>query len=228
MKHRIEKMVANNTNYSRLMINKMLKKGKIKVNDIVVYKSCYVNVDDIITVDNQNINTKLFYLALNKPKGYICANADAKYPSVLHLISDLYRFAKNIHTVGRLDVDTHGLLIITNDGAFTHRVLSPKNHIQKVYLVQVDKELDVYMIEVFKQGIDIGEAKVCQSAKLEIIDRYNCYLTINEGKYHQVKRMFNKLGYKVIDLKRVAFGMFILPDDLSPGEYISINKDQII
>ncbi|TDV24107.1 16S rRNA pseudouridine516 synthase [Mycoplasmopsis mustelae] len=229
MKQRIEKILAQNTQYSRSQIKNLIKQKHIKVNNIIIHKSVNVDFNDEIKINDIKIHLKeYFYLALNKPQGYLCAKKDNKHPLVLDLIAAEYKNDKNIHITGRLDLDTEGLLIITNDGAFTHRVLSPKKHVNKTYLIKVDQTLDQKLITEFTKGVDIGENKLTKPATLHIRDKNTCELTITEGMFHQIKRMFAVFGYQVIYLKRICFGKFILPTSLKIGEYIEINKEMII
>ncbi|WP_036430942.1 pseudouridine synthase [Mycoplasmopsis felis] len=226
---RIDKYISSMTDYSRNDVKKLIKNKKIKVNNVFINKVININQTDQIFINEQLLieKPKYIYLLMNKPKGYICANNDKINHTVFDLLDSYYLTYKGLHTVGRLDKDTEGLLIITNDGEFTHNVLSPNKHIHKTYYVTVDKELDNSLINEFKNGVNLNDF-VSKSSKLKIIDKYNCYITISEGKYHQVKRMFLKFGYKVKYLNRVKFGKLCLPRELKTGQYKEIKLSDVI
>ncbi len=159
---------------------------------------------------------------LNKPKGYVSAAIDNVYPPVTDLIPE-YAFAK-LNPVGRLDVDTTGALLLTNDGDLAHKLISPKYHVDKVYEVEVDKKLDSKLVESFKQGIEL-DGELTLPAELVIINDKHAELTLHQGKFHQVKRMFKKFGYNVLDLNRKAFA-FLTVTDLRLGEYKELTLDE--
>ena len=164
------------------------------------------------------------YILLNKPAGCICATEDLREETVMDVLikAGCDPMPKGLFPVGRLDKDTTGLLLITDDGEFAHELLSPKKHVDKVYRVSVDTPLDEKEISLFKEGIVLSDF-TCLPAELNILTKYEAEVTICEGKYHQVKRMFKALGHNVISLKRLRFGKFTLPSDLSEGEYIMIS-----
>ncbi|QKT05339.1 pseudouridine synthase [Mycoplasma sp. OR1901] len=230
MKMRIEKFLSQNTSYTRSEIKNLISSKKIKVNDIIIKKSVQISATDIVKINDVIVESKeeFIYLLLNKPAGYVCANTDLIHKTVFDLIDQKYLNYKDIHTVGRLDKDTEGLLLITNDGELTHKLLAPKKHVIKTYFVKTDKEIKPELIKIFEQGFDIGEKNNTLPAKLEIINSNECFLSINEGKFHQVKRMFLKFGLTVIYLKRISFGKLELPKDLKLGQYIKITKEQIL
>ena len=174
---------------------------------------------------------KHVYYLLNKPKGVVSAATDNLNKTVIDLIDDTDK-RKNLFPVGRLDKDTEGLLIITNDGAFSHNLLSPSKHVDKTYFAILKGHVTNEDIKAFADGIDIGtleNPEPCKSAKLEIInyndsdDTTEVYITISEGKFHQVKRMAYKIGCTVTYLKRISMGSFTLPKDLPLGKYIKLN-----
>lgn len=217
---RIDKIISSQTSYSRNDVKKLIRKGLVTVNDSII-KKCDTIVDEetsIIKINDKVIDYKKYiYLILNKPKGYISSTRDGNDPIVLELIDSKY-LNRNLFPVGRLDKDTTGLMIISDDGEFSHNLLSPKKHVSKKYLVEVDKDLEEYMIDDFKNGIKLNDG-ICKSSLLEIIDNRNCYVTLYEGRYHQIKRMFGNYGMKVINLKRVKFGGLDLPLDLEEGDF---------
>ena len=216
---RLDKIISSQTEFSRGDVKKLLKAGLVFVNDEIVYKpNIYVDVNkDKIVVDDKEINYKKYvYLVLNKPKGYISATNDFNDSVVVELIPFEYQ-NRNIFPCGRLDKDTTGLMILSDDGDFSHNLLSPKKHVSKKYLVEVDKDLNDSMINDFKEGIKLKDFE-CKSSILEIIDKRHCYVTLVEGKYHQIKRMFQSYGIKVLELKRISMGSLELPKDLEEGD----------
>ena len=187
----------------------------------------------IVSVDGRQIKyNKYEYYMLNKPKGFVSATTDREYKTVVDIISSSEK--KDLFPVGRLDIDTEGLLLITNDGELAHRLLAPKNHVEKTYYVEVSGILDDVDVDAVEKGLDIGEEKNTIPAKMEILktDIQNnissCYLTIHEGKFHQVKRMMKKLGKTVTYLKRVSMGSLILDSKLKKGNYRKLTEQEII
>ncbi|WP_027121474.1 pseudouridine synthase [Mycoplasma leonicaptivi] len=230
MKQKIEKFILFNTSYTRSQVKKMIRNKEISVNNKIIFSSCLIDITkDIVTINNQQIiiKDKFVYFALNKPSDYVCANIDNLHKTVFDLLLEKDLKYKNLHTVGRLDKDTEGLLIITNDGEFTHLVTSPKKHIKKIYYVKTDNKINYELINIFAKGIDIGEKHLTKPSELVIKSNNEALLTIYEGKFHQVKRMFAKFGLKVDYLKRIQFGNLLLPD-IKLGEYIRIFKEDII
>ena len=187
----------------------------------------------IVSVDGRQIKyNKYEYYMLNKPKGFVSATTDREHKTVVDIISSSEK--KDLFPVGRLDIDTEGLLLITNDGELAHRLLAPKNHVEKTYYVEVSGILDDVDVDAVEKGLDIGEEKNTIPAKMEILktDIQNnissCYLTIHEGKFHQVKRMMKKLGKTVTYLKRVSMGSLILDSKLKKGNYRKLTEQEII
>jgi 16S rRNA pseudouridine516 synthase len=172
------------------------------------------------------------YYMLNKPAGVISASEDDREPTVVDLITEQKR--KDLFPVGRLDRDTEGLLLITNDGTLAHRLLSPKHHIDKVYYVKVSGILTGSDIELFRDGLVLTDGLECLPADLEILsvsdDEYTseAEITIREGKFHQVKRMFSSIGAEVIYLKRLSMGPLALDPELAPGEYRRLTADEMV
>ena len=225
---RLDKIISNYTRFTRSEVKKLVKEKRVKVNNKLVLKSD-IKVDanlDIITVDNETIKIKEnIYLVLNKPKGVITATEDKKSDTVLDLISEEY-IIRNIFPVGRLDKDTTGLLILTNDGVFAHNITSPNKNKRKVYIATIDKPITEEMIKGFEKGVILNDGE-CKPAKLEKIDENVAQITITEGRYHQIKRMFGCFGAKVIDLKRIQIGKFKLPDNLKEGEYRELTDTEL-
>ena len=162
---------------------------------------------------------------LNKPAGVVTATRDKKDRTVLDLIKTSKR--RDLSPVGRLDKDTEGLLLITNDGKLSHELLAPGKHVSKVYEAEISGELPENVIDLFKQGLDIGDEKPTLPAQLEILSSQRIRLTITEGRYHQVKRMFEAVGCKVEYLKRISMGSLQLDENLKKGEFRSLTDEEI-
>lgn len=231
-KERIDKILANLGYGSRKDIKKNIKSGMVKVNNEVI-KDNSIKIDpykENIKFKNKKINYRKFiYLMLNKPSGVISATEDNHSKTVIDLIDDEYK-AFNPFPVGRLDKDTEGLLILTNDGDLAHKLLSPKKHVDKKYYVKVEGYLDENDKTAFKEGLDIGEKNITLPAELDIKksnEISECYVIIREGKFHQIKRMFISLGKKVIYLKRISMGNVELDSNLKLGEYRELTSKEI-
>lgn len=224
---RLDKVLGNESFYSRREIKGLVKNRRIKVNDEIVFKSdVKVSDTDIIKIDDNVINiNKYVYFVLNKPKGYVSSTKDNCNKTVLDLIKNEDK-CKNLFPAGRLDKDTKGLMIITNDGVFAHNILSPNKHVSKTYYVKIDNKITDDMIDGFLNGVKLID-KVCKSALLEKISDYECYVTLKEGRYHQIKRMFGCFKTKVIELKRIKIGDFYLPSDLKEGSYRPLTSEEL-
>ena len=228
---RLDKLLAESGYGSRSEVKRLIKKGRVAVNGEIV-KSPSINVDperDEVTVDGEPVYyQKDYYLILNKPAGYVTTTADRDM-SVMELVSDIPRFAEKLFPVGRLDKDAEGLLFITSDGELAHRLTHPKWKVPKVYYVEVEGKLTEAKIEPLKKGIDLGDF-VARPAKVKILKaeegRSAAEIEINEGKYHQVKRMFEKIGHPVLYLKRVKFGNLEL-GELPLGEYRNLTEEEL-
>ncbi len=215
---RLDKVIARELGYSRNDVKKLIKDRRIMVNDEIVLKSdLKVGEEDKIVVDGEEIGiNKCVYLVLNKPQGYVSATKDGRDVTVLDLVPYEY-LHRNLFPVGRLDKDTTGLMIITDDGEFAHYLLTPRNHIKKMYRVVIDKDITEEMVKGFREGVKLNDGE-CKMALLEKIDNRSCYVTLTEGRYHQIKRMFGCYGTKVLELERVRMGELDLPKDLERGE----------
>lgn len=232
MKIRVDKLIANMGFATRSEIKKASKKGAVLVNDEVEKNSGRIVDTDIDRVSyfGDPVEYKEFiYLLMNKPKGVISATEDFYDKTVIDLLLEEHTIF-NPFPVGRLDKDTTGLLLITNDGELNHNLTSPKREVPKTYKVTLESDIEEEDYNsTFKKGIKLmPENIITKPATMEVIDNRHCYLTIKEGKYHQVKRMFEKVGNKVIELERVKLGALELPSDLELGEYIEITKEDII
>lgn len=226
---RLDKFLANAGVGSRSQVKAMCKKGSVCVNGVVV-KASDGNIDeaaDCITVCGERIT--MFtnrYIMLHKPSGVVSATQDNYDRTVLDCIAPEYR--KNLFPVGRLDKDTTGLLLLTDDGALSHALLSPRKHVDKVYHVTCERPVDKEQILKLEQGVDIGEEKMTLPAKVELTQAANCILlTIHEGKFHQVKRMLRAVGNEVVQLKRLQMGSLILDGNLKPGEYRELTQEEL-
>ena len=224
-KMRLDKFLANKNIGTRKTCKQIINKLRVKVNGAITTKNdMQITSDDIVEVDNKVIENESYVtLLLNKPEGYICSTIDEKYPSVMNLIPKEYQ--KTLRIVGRLDVDTTGLLLLTDNGVLNARLASPKFNIPKTYKVRVNHLLKKELVDVFLKGnIDIGRNEVVTKAILKIIDDYNCEITIFEGKYHEIKRLFGKFSYDVISLERIKFSFLEL--DVEKGKYRKLDKNQ--
>lgn len=216
---RIDKIISNQTGYTRKKVKEMIRKKKITLNgEIISNFALKVNEEqDEIKLNGKKINLKRhIYLMLNKPKGYISATEDKTMKTVLDLLPIEY-LQRNLFPAGRLDKNTTGLMLITNDGDFAHNILSPKKHVTKTYNVTIDIPITETMVTEFKNGVQLNDVK-CKPAFLKITGLNTGIVTITEGKYHQIKRMFGCFGAKVTELQRIAIGNFKLPSDLKTGE----------
>lgn len=222
---RLDKFLANSGVGTRSEVKRFIKDKRVKVNgEIVRSDSFNVNESqDIVLFDDFKVKYKEFYyVLLNKPQGYVSAVIDNVYPPVTDLMPE-YAFAK-LFPVGRLDVDTTGVLLLTNDGDLAHKLISPKYHVDKVYAVEVDKKLDPKLVEAFKNGIEL-DGELTLPADLVIINDKKAELTLHQGKFHQVKRMFKRFGYEVLKLERKAFA-FLTSEGLELGEYRELSDKE--
>ena len=219
---------------SRTEVKNFLKAGRVMVNG-KKEKSAKLQINedtDEICFDGQKLEYEEFvYYMMNKPQGVISATEDPKHKTVLDLLDDLAR-SKEVFPVGRLDIDTHGLLLLTNDGKLAHALLSPKRHVDKTYLAQINGVMTDEDIETFAQGIPLKDF-TCQPAKLELVsvdtekNQSLVRVTIAEGKFHQVKRMVGYCGKEVVDLQRLTMGTLTLDEDLKRGEWRRLTKEEL-
>ena len=237
---RLDKFLANSGIGTRKEVKEILKNKKVSVNNVFV-KDGKIHVDeekDIVKYENKIINYKPFvYIMMNKPAGVISATEDSYHKTVIDLLNDEYR-TYDIFPVGRLDIDTEGLLLLTNDGILSHNLLSPKKHVDKKYYVKIAKKLNENDIKTLENGIKLEENFVTKKAKVEIIseslNENDCkkndnlvYITISEGKFHQVKRMFKAVNNEVLYLKRVKMGNLLLDENLELGEYRELTEEEL-
>jgi len=223
---RIDRIISEHTDYSRKEIKKLISKGLIFVNDEEVKHPEDKYEDDIsITINGIEIDIRNHvYLVLNKPKGFV-STTDLNERSVLELVPDEY-MTRDLFPAGRLDKDTTGLMIITDDGEFAHNILSPKKHVQKIYEVTLDIPVSEEMKKGFLKGVNLSDGE-CKSAILDITGDYTCNVTLKEGRYHQIKRMFGCYKSKVVELNRICMGDFYLPKDLKQGEIRELTSQEL-
>ena len=229
---RLEHLLMKHFDISRKQMKKLISSGEVLI-DSTPATHVSNNVDpqlQVITVQGTRIedNSQKYYL-LNKPKGLISATTDAQLPTVIDLFH--YENVEGLYPIGRLDRDTEGLLIITNNGPLGYRLLNPLQHIEKEYYVEVNGPLDNSCIQRFHDGIMFYDGTICKPAKLSILDSSPSFskatITISEGKFHQIKKMFLCVGVKVTFLKRIRFGEFVLDSSLTPGEYRLLNTEEL-
>lgn len=231
MKIRLDKYLADMGKGTRSEVKKAIGKGLVRVNNEIVKKpETKLDTDsDHVLFDGVLVGYAQYeYYMLNKPAGVISATEDKREKTVIDLITEKKR--KDLFPVGRLDRDTEGLLLISNDGELAHRLLSPSKHVDKVYYAKIDGKITIEDVEAFQQGVDIGEEKLTRPAKLRILKsgtQSEIELTICEGKFHQVKRMFQAVGKEVVYLKRLQMGTLILDESLKPGEYRELTEQEI-
>lgn len=224
---RLDKFLCDAGIGSRSQVKVFLKQGLIKVNGEIIKRPEFKveEEQDSVTFQGKEIKyRKYVYYMLNKPKGVVSATRDNLDRTVTDLIKDSGH--QNLFPVGRLDKDTEGLLIMTNDGDLAHRLLSPKKHVDKVYYVELDKMLTEEGRRMLETGIDIGEEKPTLPANAQRITDTSLYLTIREGKYHQVKRMLKAVGCEVTYLKRIAMGAISLDKNLPCGCYRELTEEE--
>lgn len=226
---RLDKLLAGTGKWSRREVKALVRQGLVRV-DGRLAASAEDKLDPaaaIITVAGETISLCRFtYVMLHKPAGVLAATEDRKQPTVLDLLPpELRRIG--LAPVGRLDKDTEGLLLLTNDGELAHRLLSPKYHVDKRYLARVDGELSAADAEAFARGMTLGDGLECLPAGLEVLPDRVCVVTLREGKFHQVKRMLAARGAPVLYLKRLSMGPLTLDDSLAAGAYRLLRAEEI-
>ena len=231
---RLDKFLVACAVGSRTEVKSLLKAGRVTVNG-KKEKSAKLQINeerDEIRFDGQVLEYEEFvYYMMNKPQGVISATEDTKHRTVLDLLDD-YARAKEVFPVGRLDIDTHGLLLLTNDGQLAHALLSPKRHVDKTYLAQVEGIMSQEDVDTFAKGISLKDF-TCQPAKLELVsvdsvkNQSLVRVTIAEGKFHQVKRMVAYCGKEVVDLQRLTMGTLVLDENLERGEWRRLTREEL-
>lgn len=225
---RIDKILSHIGVATRTECKKLVRDGAVTVNGVRV-RSSSEKADperDEITVYGEKIRWREFvYFMMNKPDGVVSATEDNKYQTVVDLLSpeDAHFMP---YPVGRLDRDTVGLVILTNNGELAHRIISPKNHIPKTYIAKISGEVTDYHVSEFEKGVTLDDGYVTMPGKLEILDDF-VRITIHEGKFHQIKRMFEAYGLSVTYLKRISIGGILLDETLPEGEYRELTSEEI-
>lgn len=225
---RLDKFLVNSGLGSRKEVKKLIKEKRISINGSFICKDSDQideNRDEIFFDGSKIQYSKYIYILLNKPKGYLSATEDKSQPTVLDLVNE-YNYL-DLFPVGRLDKDTTGCLLITNDGPLAHKLLSPKYHVDKIYEVTIDKEMNNFEIvkKAFNEGIPMDDDTTLP-ADLESIDSTHFLITLRQGKFHQVKRMFKFFNYTVVELNRKSFS-FLTVDGINQGDYRLLSKEEI-
>lgn len=227
---RLDKILSKSGFGSRKDVKKLILSGRVSVNGKSITNSSFKASPEDIFVDGNKISYREFiYVLMNKPQGVISSTEKGRTKTVIDLLDDDLK-SYSPFPVGRLDIDTEGLLLITNDGPLAHNLLSPKKHVDKTYYAKINGVVTDEDIEKFKQGLDIGEDKPTLPATLNILksgETSEIEVTICEGKFHQVKRMFHAVGKEVVFLKRIKMGTLTLPPNLKTGDYIEISLHDI-
>lgn len=227
---RLDKLLAGTGKWSRREVKALVRQGLVRVDGRLA--ACAEDKLDpaatVVTVAGETISLCRFtYVMLHKPAGVLTATEDRKQPTVLDLLPpELRRIG--LAPVGRLDKDTEGLLLLTNDGELAHRLLSPKYHVEKRYFARVDGELSAADAEAFARGMTLGDGLECLPAGLELLPGHACIVTLREGKFHQVKRMLAARGAPVLYLKRLSMGPLTLDDSLAAGAYRLLRAEEIL
>ena len=228
---RLDRYLVEMKKGSRSEVKKMIKSGRVSVNGEIcreAERKIQPSASEV-SLDGTQVGYAAYeYFMLNKPAGVVSATEDGRHKTVVSLIEDAKR--RDLFPVGRLDIDTEGLLLITNDGKLAHRLLSPKKHVDKVYFARVQGEVTEADAELFSRGVDIGDERPTLPAVLEIVNSgtySEVLLTIREGRFHQVKRMFHAVGKEVVYLKRLQMGPLKLDETLAPGEYRRLKKEEV-
>lgn len=234
---RLDKFLADAGLGTRSQVKTIIRKGTITVNGVPAKKpeqSVNPETDQICDGSRELTAVKTVYYMLNKPAGYVSSTEEHDGPSVLSLLKDEAGQSvpgKGLFPAGRLDKDTEGLLLITNDGALAHDLLSPRKHVEKTYFARVKGPMTEAVEEAFDRGLDIGEKRPTLPAKLIIVESgaevSQVTVTIREGKFHQIKRMFEKVGSEVLYLKRISFGSLTLDETLAPGTFRPLTEEEI-
>lgn len=218
---RLDKFLSQHLGISRSLVSKELRSGKVTVDGKLIKTGTHkLTGDECVEYDGVELEhiTGPRYFMLNKPQGYVCSTDDPVNPTILYFIDE--PMAEKLHAAGRLDIDTTGLVLLTDDGQWSHKVTSPKHHCAKTYLVTLSQPLSDDTAQQFAHGVQLhNEKELTKPAKLDVIDEFHVRLTITEGRYHQVKRMFAAVGNHVEALHRERIGEIYLDEAMEPGEY---------
>ncbi len=226
---RLDKVLAGTGRWSRREVKLLVRQGLVRLNGtaaVSAEEKCDPETA-VITVNGETVVLRRFtYVLLHKPGGVLTATEDRRQETVMELLPQELRRV-GLAPVGRLDKDTEGLLLLTNDGELTHRLLSPKYHVDKRYFARVDGHLTAAHAETFAKGMTLGDGLKCLPARLEILPDNGCIVTVREGKFHQVKRMLAACGAPVVYLKRLSMGPLVLGDELGRGEHRMLRDEEV-
>lgn len=227
-KERFDKIIANQFNVSRKEARIAIRRGKATVHgDILRDPSALVDVDSAIVFEGQALDYKKYiYILMNKPKGVLSASSDKNRRTVVDLVPEKWQ-RNGLFPVGRLDKDTTGFLIITDDGDFAHKAIAPNKDVLKTYEAVLDGDITEETVRIFSQGVVLADGIKCKPAMLKRLSQNKVEIRISEGKYHQIKRMFGTVDLGVNELKRTAMGCLELPENMRDGECILLNDKEI-
>ncbi|MFT8210303.1 MAG: 16S rRNA pseudouridine(516) synthase RsuA [Symbiopectobacterium sp.] len=225
----LDKFLSQQLGISRALVARELRAQRVTVDGEVVKSGAFkLSPEHQVEFDGNALvqQNGPRYFMLNKPQGYVCSTEDPDHPTILYFIDE--PVAHKLHAAGRLDIDTTGLVLLTDDGQWSHRITSPKHHCEKTYLVTLEQPLAEDTARQFEQGVQLhGEKSLTKPAQLEKLDDYQVRLTIGEGRYHQVKRMFAAVGNRVVELHRERIGAIALDETLEPGEYRALSAEEV-
>jgi len=226
---RLDKFISQQLGVSRAIAGREIRAQRITIDGEVVRDASFkLNPDHQVEFDGNPLNQQNGprYFMLNKPQGYVCSTEDPDHPTVLYFLD--VPVAHKLHAAGRLDIDTTGLVLMTDDGQWSHRITSPRHHCEKTYLVTLESPVADDTAEQFAHGVQLhNEKDLTKPARLDVITPTEVRLTISEGRYHQVKRMFAAVGNRVTGLHRERIGEIELDQDLEPGEYRPLTEQEI-
>jgi len=226
---RLDKFLSQQLEVSRAIAARELRARKVTVDGEVVREGSFkLSPESEVEYDGNPLRLQVGprYFMLNKPQGYVCSTDDPDHPTVLYFLEE--PTAYKLHAAGRLDIDTTGLVLMTDDGQWSHRITSPRHHCEKTYLVTLENPLADDTAEQFAAGVQLhNEKDLTKPAGLEVISENQVRLTISEGRYHQVKRMFAAVGNHVVALHRERIGDIVLDEELEPGEYRALTAEEI-
>ncbi|MGN0893687.1 MAG: pseudouridine synthase [Succinivibrio sp.] len=229
---RLDKAVSHNFDVPRSQAAKFIKASLVEVDGLVITDpACKISIDSQLSLDGYDTEVsdgfKKRVFMLNKPSGYVCADRDNNNPVVVNIFSDIPKFT-SLHCVGRLDIDTTGLLIVTDDGDLNHRITSPKCEVTKTYFARTREEIKAKDIELFARGLKHEEEKSrYKGALLEIVSEHEALVTVTEGRFHEVKRLFECVDNEVLELERLFIGQLRLDEALEEGEYRYLTEAEI-
>jgi 16S rRNA pseudouridine516 synthase len=225
---RLERFLSESLGLTRSQSGKVIRSGEVLVNGAVnKVAATQIGEQDVVSYDGQDLkSTGPRYFMLHKPEGYVCSNDDPDHPNVFFLFEE--PALGKLHCAGRLDLDTTGLMLVTDDGQWSHRITSPRHECAKTYRAWLADPVDQAAIQWFAEGVQLrGERALTLPAQLVLVTPTEALLTIHEGKYHQVKRMFAAIGNKVVRLHREQVGALVLDPELAPGEYRELTAAEV-